>query len=319
MRVTLLGTGTPTNPHRFQSSVLVEIGQSKLLFDAGRGTVHQMNQAGVEIKLVNPVFITHHHFDHINDLFDVIISTAMRGRTHNLDIYGPSGTKKIVTALLEEVYAQDIRFRIEEDKDIRRMGGSWAERPEAITQVDVKDIEPGLIATGCCVNNRTDSLNYTGNSSDASSDKYVRSSKTNQWKVYADYVLHGDFAHVPDFEWRCLGYRIEAEGKVLTISGDTVSCDGIIGLAKDADLLIQCCHLPKSQVNNPVMKYLTTSIVPSSGQVGSIAAEAGVKRMVITHLSATISPENYAEIHSDIQQDFQGEILFGQDLMEIKV
>ena len=233
MKVTLLGTGTPTNPHRFQSAVLVEGGSNKLLFDAGRGTVHQLYQAGVEINHINPVFITHHHFDHINDLFDVIISTAMRGRDEDLKIYGPAGTEKIVSALLEGVYASDIRFRIEEDKDIRRMGASWAERPESITRVDVRDIEPGLIA------------------------------ETESWKVYADYVLHGDFAHVPDFEWRCLGYRIEAEGSVVAISGDTVLCDGIVSLAKDADLLVQCCHLPKSKVTNPVMRYLTTSIVPS--------------------------------------------------------
>ena len=110
MRITLLGTGTPTNRHRFQSAALIEIGDSKLLFDAGRGAVHQMYQAGVELSRVNPVFITHHHFDHINDLFDVIISSAMAGRIDSLKIYGPFGTEQIVRALLEQVYAQDIRF-----------------------------------------------------------------------------------------------------------------------------------------------------------------------------------------------------------------
>ncbi|HFE66890.1 MAG TPA: MBL fold metallo-hydrolase [Chloroflexi bacterium] len=289
MRVTLLGTGTPTNPHRFQSAVLVEIGDDKLLFDAGRGAVHQLYQAGAEINRVNPVFITHHHFDHINDLFDVIISSAMRGRTQPLEIYGPAGTEKIVNALLEQVYAPDIRFRLEEDKDIRRRGGSWAERPEAITRVAVRDVGPGLTA------------------------------KTGQWQVSADYVLHGDFAHAPDFEWRCLGYRIEAEGKVVTISGDTVPCAGIVNLAKDADLLVQCCHLPQSRVNNPLMQYLTTSILPSSGQVGTIAAEAGVKRMVLTHLSETISQANFPEILDDIRRDYRGEVLLGQDLMSIAV
>jgi len=222
-------------------------------------------------------------------VFDVIISSAMQGRNHTLEIYGPSGTKRIVSALIEQVYAQDIRFRIEEDKDIHRNGGSWAERPGSITKIDVKDIKPGLIA------------------------------ETDQWKVYADYVLHGDFKHAPDFEWRCLGYRIESEGKVVTISGDTVPCDGIIGLADGADLLIQCCHLPKSQITTPLMKYLTSSILPSSGQVGLIAGKAKVKRMVITHLSSTISQENYLEILEDIRQDYQGEVLLGQDLMKIKI
>jgi ribonuclease Z len=284
-----LGTGTPINPHRFQSAVLVEIGDSKLLFDAGRGTVHQMYQAGVEIHRVNPIFITHHHFDHINDLFDVVVSSAMAGRDYDLEIYGPCGTTKIVRALLEQVYAQDIRFRIEEAKDIRRRGGSWGERPEAIVMVEAKDVGPGLVA------------------------------ETDQWKVSSDYVLHGDFPQAPDFEWCCLGYRIEAEGKVITISGDTVPCESIIELAKDADLLVQCCHLPKRLVIDTAMRYLTTSILPSSGQVGLIAAKAGVKRMVITHLGATITPTDFPEIRDDIHQDYQGEVLLGQDLLAIEV
>lgn len=289
MKVTLLGTGTPTNRHRFQSAVLVETGGSKQLFDAGRGAVHQMYQAGVEVNRVNPVFITHHHFDHINDLFDMIISSAMRGRAHDLEIYGPAGTKKIVRALLEQVYAQDIRFRIEEDKDIRRKGGSWDEQPEAISKVAVRDIGAGLVAEG------------------------------DGWRVSADIVLHGDFSHVPDFDWPCLGYRLEAEGKVLAISGDTVPCTGIVRLAQDADLLVQCCHMPKRAVDNPVSKYLTQAILPSSGQVGAIAAEAGARRMVITHLSESISAANYAEILEDIRQDYQGEVLIGEDLMKIEL
>ncbi|MFK7800508.1 MAG: MBL fold metallo-hydrolase [Anaerolineae bacterium] len=289
MEITLLGTGTPTNPHRFQSAVLVEIGEDKLLFDAGRGAVHQMYQAGVEVKGVNPVFITHHHFDHINDLFDVIISTAMAGRDRPLQVYGPAGTQQIVTALLEQVYAKDIRFRIEEDKDIKRKGGSWDERPEMISQVDVTDVGRGLIA------------------------------ESTNWKVFADFVLHGDFRDTPDFKWHCLGYRIESAGKVVTISGDTVYCNGILNLAKDSDLLVQCCHIPKSQANSPIWRYLTESILPSSGDVGRIAAEANVKQMVLTHLSGSITDENRTEIEADVRQDFQGELLLGHDLLRLSV
>lgn len=289
MKVTLLGTGTPTNPHRFQSSVLIEIGESRLLFDAGRGTVHQLYQEGVDLQRISPVFITHHHFDHINDLFDVIISTAMRGRDFSLQIYGPAGTKRIVEALLGQVYAQDIRFRLEEDRAIRKVGGSWGERPDAILMVDVKDIEPGLVA------------------------------ETPHWRVYADDVLHGDFPDAPDFDWRSMGYRIEAESKVVTISGDTAPCEGIVRLARDADLLVQCCHLPQSRVNNPVLRYLTQSILPSSGQVGRIAAEAGARRMVLTHLSDSITPENYPEILADVRRDYEGEVIIGEDLMSIEV
>lgn len=289
MKITLLGTGTPTNPHRFQSGVLVEIGEDKLLFDAGRGAVHQMYQAGVHIRHVNPVFITHHHFDHINDLFDVIISTAMAGREETLQIYGPAGTERIISALLNEVYAQDIRFRLEEDKAMRKAGGSWGERPEAIADVKVTEAESGLVA------------------------------QSDNWKVFTEQVVHGDFAHVPDFNWRCIGYRIEAEGKVVTISGDTVRCEGLLKLAQGADLLVQACHIPRNQTDSVEMKFLTESILPSSGDVGSIAAEAGVKQMVLTHMSASMNENNFEEIYADVRQDFDGEIILGHDLLELEI
>lgn len=289
MNVTLLGTGTPTNPHRFQSGVVIEIGNATLLFDAGRGTVHQLYQAGINVAQVNPVFITHHHFDHINDLFDVIISTAMLGRTTPLQIYGPPGTKRIVHALVEQVYAADIRFRLEEDRQLRAAGGRWDEQPEAIARLDVKEVLSGHVA---------DEIG---------------------WQILAEPVLHGSFPNAPDFEWHCLGYRIEAEGKIVTISGDTVPCEGITRLSQDADLLVQCCHLPASKANTPAMRYLTQSILPSSRQVGKIAASANVKRMVLTHLSASIHQQIHTEIEADIREDFDGDLIIGQDLMVLTI
>ena len=66
------------------------------------------------------------------------------------------------------------------------------------------------------------------------------------WRVIADYVRHWDFPDAPDFDWRCLGYRIESQGEVITISGDTVPCPGVIGLARDPDQQVQCCSGPKA-------------------------------------------------------------------------
>ena len=289
MKITLLGTGTPTNPYRFQTAVLIETGGSVMLFDAGRGAVHQMHQANAPIARVNPLFITHHHFDHINDLFDVLVSSAMLGRTQAMKIFGPAGTERIVRVLLEQVYAQDIRFRIEEKKDIERLGGHFGEEPAAIGLVDVCEVGPGLVF------------------------------ENDDCRVTAEYVLHGDFSHVPDFDWHCLGYRIEAEGKVVTISGDTVLCDGILSLAENADLLIQCCHMPASKVNSIAMKYLSDTVLPSSAQVGQIAAQAHVKRMVLTHLSATINQDNFAEIQADIRLAYDGDVLLGEDLLVIEL
>jgi ribonuclease Z len=291
LRVTLLGTGTPgPNPNRHQSAVLVEIGRDVLLFDAGRGAVDQMACVGTGIDRVDPVFITHHHFDHISDLFDVIITTALCGRTHPLRIFGPAGTTRIVRALLEQVYDRDIRSRIEETNSQRRMGFPTSAQPEVIAQVQCHDVEPGVIC------------------------------ETERWRVVADRVHHGDFTPEPDFDWRCLGYRLEAEGKVVTISGDTVPCDGIVRLASEADLLIQCCHFLESSVTDDAGRYFTKHTLPSSGQVGRIAAQAKVRHLVLTHIGLRISGADMLdELRRDVRRDFDGEVTVGEDLLRIEL
>lgn len=289
LRVTLLGTGTPgPNPNRLGSAVLVEIGEDVLLFDAGRGAVHQMARVGAAIDRVNPVFITHHHFDHISDLFDVIITTALCGRTQPLRIFGPAGTTRIVRALLEQVYARDIRSRIEENNNQRRMGFPPSAQIEVIALVQCHDVEAGVVC------------------------------ETQHWRVATDHVRHGDFAQNPDFDWHCLGYRIEAEGKIVAISGDTVPCEGIVRLASEADLLIQCCHFLQSSVTDDATRYLTTHTLPSSGQVGKIAAQAKVRHLVLTHIGMRISgAEMLDEIRQDVCRDFGGEVTVGEDLLTV--
>ncbi len=66
IRVTLLGTGTPAPVmNRFGPSILVEAGEQKFLFDAGRGAMQRLTQIGVELEDVTGVFLTHLHSDHV--------------------------------------------------------------------------------------------------------------------------------------------------------------------------------------------------------------------------------------------------------------
>ncbi|WP_245320279.1 MBL fold metallo-hydrolase, partial [Bradyrhizobium lablabi] len=68
-KVTLLGTGTPIpDPDRFGSSTLVEAGNQKLLFDAGRGATIRLRQInmtkGTIMSKIDALFLTHYHSDH---------------------------------------------------------------------------------------------------------------------------------------------------------------------------------------------------------------------------------------------------------------
>lgn len=116
--VTLLGTGGGPFPgiERFGSSTLVEVGDQRLVFDAGRGATIRLTQLGIPLSSVTAVFLTHLHSDHVNGLSDLWL-TGWLGpppfappRSIPFEVYGPSGTEDMM-AHLEEAFAADVRAR----------------------------------------------------------------------------------------------------------------------------------------------------------------------------------------------------------------
>ena len=119
IRVTLLGSGTPVpDPERFGPSTLVQAGDQRLLFDAGRGATIRLYQLGVSMSTVGPLFLTHFHSDHTVGIPDVWLTGWLGGpwarRTTPFHVIGPIGTKEL-TAHLERAYAADVRIRIADE------------------------------------------------------------------------------------------------------------------------------------------------------------------------------------------------------------
>jgi ribonuclease Z len=119
LRVTLLGTGTPQlMPDRFGPATLVEAGDQKLLFDAGRGVPIRLAQVGVPLARLDALFITHYHSDHVNGIPDLWLTAwlpAGGGRTQPFRVIGPTGAKDLMNNL-ERAYAADVRIRIADQK-----------------------------------------------------------------------------------------------------------------------------------------------------------------------------------------------------------
>lgn len=120
LRVTLLGTGTPIPvPDRFGPSALVEAGDQKLLFDAGRGATIRLNQLGVPIGRIDALLLTHYHSDHTVGIPDLWLTGWLQSyfgtRRAPLRIIGPEGVRTLM-AHLEQAYAPDVRIRIEDEK-----------------------------------------------------------------------------------------------------------------------------------------------------------------------------------------------------------
>lgn len=287
MRLTLLGTGTPTpNPERQGSANLLEVGGQFLLFDAGRGATTQLSRIGIHPKQIDHIFITHHHFDHISCLDDVLLTAWNNGRSETIHVWGPEGTADIVDALLNRIYLRDIAFRL---KEAEHLDEDLVDLREI---VQVRDIGPGQ-----------------------GHDEGARGAA---WSVRAGRVEHGHGLGMSHEEWPCLGYRLEAEGKVLTISGDTVECAGLDALARDADLLLQCCYLADAEIDSHDREVLSAFVLGSAAQAGRTAARAAVKKLVLTHL-APKSAAMLAEVEADARRNFDGDVVVGADLMAIEI
>ena len=68
IKLTLLGTGTPTPSHRRAgSSYLLECGDRVLLFDCGPACVRRLLEGGFDLRRITDLFLTHLHYDHCLD------------------------------------------------------------------------------------------------------------------------------------------------------------------------------------------------------------------------------------------------------------
>lgn len=115
--VTLTGTGVPhPSAGRAGAGVLVSCGEVHLQFDAGRGTVLRLADAGLSPADLTAQFVTHYHSDHVVDLVDVVITRWVMRQLHPsgpLDIVIPDGpTRRFVERMLDP-YDDDILIRRE--------------------------------------------------------------------------------------------------------------------------------------------------------------------------------------------------------------
>lgn len=118
-RVVMLGTGTPNaDPDRSGPSVAIVVRDKAYLVDCGPGVVRRAAAAqrnGIDAlapEKLDIVFITHLHSDHTMGLPDLILTPWVLERAAALQVYGPTGTRKMTDHLLA-AWAEDIRVRIE--------------------------------------------------------------------------------------------------------------------------------------------------------------------------------------------------------------
>jgi len=112
--LTFLGTSASApSVHRGLSAHVIQHNEHRFLLDCGEGTQRQILRAGVGFKRLNRILITHGHLDHILGLAG-LLSTFMRWEAiERLEIYAGAWALERIRTLLFDVVLGDHRPEME--------------------------------------------------------------------------------------------------------------------------------------------------------------------------------------------------------------
>jgi len=119
--------------------------------------------------------------------------------------------------------------------------------------------------------------------------------------------------------------RFDTQDRSVVFSGDTAYCPAVAELAKGVDVLVhEVIYVPavdamvKRVPNAATLKEHLLAGHTTSMDVGRIAATAGVKKLVLSHIVPGDDPSITDEmLLSDVRQHFKGDAVVGKDLMVI--
>ena len=115
-RLILLGTGGGPRPRTASSAPaqVVVVNNTAYVVDCGNGVARQLVFAGVPLRTLRHVFITHHHSDHNADYGNLILLSWTAGLRTPVDSWGPPPLARM-TDLFFQMNAPDIEARIADE------------------------------------------------------------------------------------------------------------------------------------------------------------------------------------------------------------
>jgi ribonuclease BN (tRNA processing enzyme) len=116
-----------------------------------------------------------------------------------------------------------------------------------------------------------------------------------------------------------LAYRFDCPDRSIVISGDTAPSDALATLAEGADVLVHETLWAPAAPGAPG-SALRTHIMNSHTPVedaGRIAARAGVKTLVLSHIVPTDAAPPDDQLIAAARSTFAGRVVVGKDLLEL--
>lgn len=278
-RLIMLGTagGPVVRAERFQPAQVLVVDGYPFVIDCGEAVAHRLVQAGVPLDTIDSVYLTHHHSDHIAGYGSLLLLAWGSGLSTPIDVYGPPFVETMTENLLR-AYGPDIETRI---SDEGRVPLATLIRTNSIAEAGTVCERHGVRVTAALVN------------------------------------------HPPVTP--ALAFRFDTPDRSFVFSGDTTPSDRLIELAQGADVLVhEVMDLDafirlRGRSQNADHDSLIAHLARSHTAVedaGRVAARAGVKILVLTHFvpNLGVSDEQW---HAKAASTFGGEVVVGQDLMEL--
>lgn len=292
----VLGTAsqTPTR-YRNHNGYLLHWDGEGILFDPGEGTQRQLLLAGVSPWTFGRICITHLHGDHCLGLPGVVQRLSLDRVTHPVEILYPSSGQVYIDRLLHAAV-------FDEDVDVR-------ERP--IAGSGVVDPGPPFALVAKRLDHVPDTLGWR---LEEPGGRTMLHDKLEAAGVVGPAVAELQRAGVVDVGGRRVRLdemSVERPGQALAFVMDTGLCDAAFELAHRADLLI--CEATFASAEADLARqyrHLTAA------QAGRIAAEAGARRLVITHFSQRYPDETI--LLDEARAEFD-DVVAAHDLLRVPV
>ncbi|SIT03545.1 ribonuclease Z [Alicyclobacillus vulcanalis] len=297
MELYFLGTGAGAPSRRRNVSAialrLTRNDSTVWLFDCGEGTQHRMFDAPFGPNRVDCIFITHLHGDHIFGLPGLISTRSFPEHVDPLHLYGPPGIRAFVQAAITASQTHlnyDIHYH------------EWpSPNPEPVREglytIRAMLLDHAVPSYGY----RIEEAPFPGrlHADRLQSDGIPPGPLWAELKSGKDVTLPGgktlsaaDYVDPPE------------SGRVIAILGDTRPCPAAVELSRGADCLVHEATFLSEHA------HLATAFFHSTArQAAEIAREAGVKTLILTHISARYERAEEEEILEEARAVFPNTLL----------
>lgn len=281
--------GPVLDPARGQPANALLVGDDAWLIDAGDGAASRLAAAGVSLRDLDGVFISHIHFDHTAGLAAVIGLRYQTNAPGALTIYGPPGTREMVDGLLAFM-APMARSGYGLD------GATYIDPAETVDVIEIRD--GARIALDGVTVTAAENTHYS----------FAKGSAL-------------------DEQFDSLSLRFDLADRSIVYSGDTGPSAALEKLAKGADILFVEMIDPQKTID--VLRKTSPDLPPAvfedmiqhlsahhltTREIGKMAARAKVKKVVVTHVVVGEGDPPVAPYIDEIRDLFDGDVAVAEDL-----